>query len=195
MNYAVAVDASPPAAPLEVAVLALLEAGPLHPYGLQQLIRRLGKDTVLSVAQRGGLYKAVRRLHAAGLVEIRRTERGGRFPERTLYALTDAGRSAGRDRLTDLLATPQAEFPAFPAALSLALLLGPAQVLAALERRADALRGVLTADRATGIAQLPRVAAIEAEYRRTVLAAELGWIDGIVADLRSGSLSWGRAAS
>jgi DNA-binding PadR family transcriptional regulator len=190
------VDASAPAAaPLEVAVLALLEAGPLHPYGLQQLVRRLGKDTVLSVAQRGGLYKAVRRLHAAGLVEIRQTERGGRFPERTLYALTDAGRSAGRDRLTDLLATPRAEFPAFPAALSLALLLGPAQVLAALERRAVALRGLLADAHATGIAPLPRVAAIEAEYRRTVLAAELGWVEGVVADLRSGALTWGREAS
>ncbi len=183
-------DASAPSAPLDVAVLALLEAGPLHPYGLQQLIRRWGKDAVLNVAQRGGLYKAVRRLDAAGLVEVRQTERGGRFPERTVYALTDAGRSAGRERLTELLATPQAEFPAFPAALSLAMLLGPGRLRAALERRAGALRHQVAAVPATGAAPLPRVAVIEAEYRRAVLAAELGWVDAVVADLRSGALTW-----
>jgi DNA-binding PadR family transcriptional regulator len=185
-------DAPALASPIDVAVLAMLEAGPLHPYGLQRRIRRWGKDAALNVAQRGNLYKAVRRLHAAGLVEIRDTERGGRFPERTPYALTDAGRRAGREWLTGLLATPQAEYPSFPAALSLAMLLGPGQVLAALERRAEAVRERLAAAPPGEIAELPRVARIEREYQRAVLLAELSWVEGVVGELRSGTLSWSR---
>lgn len=182
----------PPAAasPLDVAVLAMLEAGPLHPYGLQQRIRDLRKDAALNVAQRGGVYKAVKRLHAAGLIEVRRTERGGRFPERTLYALTDTGRRAGPAWLAELLATPRAEFPAFPAALSLAMLLGPGQVLAALERRADALRERLAAPAPEPDPDAPRVALIEREYQRAMLAAEVAWVDATLAELRSGALGW-----
>lgn len=31
------------------------------------------------------------------------------------------------------------------------------------------------------------------DYRRTMLAAELGWLEGIVGDLRSGALTWSAA--
>jgi DNA-binding PadR family transcriptional regulator len=176
--------------PLEVAVLAMLETGPLHPYGLQQLIRRSGKDAVLNAAQRSNLYKAVKRLHAADLVEIRHTERGGAFPERTLYALTDAGRAAGKAALTALLATPQAELPAFAGALSLAMLLGPGQLLAALERRAAALRERLDSGPAEPASDLPRVALIEREYQLAMVRAELAWVDSVVGELRTGALAW-----
>lgn len=183
--------AAAPGSPLDVAVLAMLEAGPLHVYGLQQRIQRLGKDAALNVAQRGGLYKAVKRLHAAGLLEVRGTERGGRFPERTLYGLTDAGRRAGREWLTGLLATPRPEFPAFPAALAVTMLLGPAQVLAALERRAGDLRERLAASPPAPGDGASRVAALEREYQRAMLAAEAAWVEAAVADLRSGAFTWG----
>jgi DNA-binding PadR family transcriptional regulator len=179
-----------PTSPLDVAVLAMLETGPLHPYGLQQLIRGWGKEAALRVAQRGNLYKAVNRLHAAGLVEIRQAERSGRFPERTLYALTDAGRRAGREWLTELLAVPQPEQPSFLAALALAMLLGPGQLLAALERRSVALRDGAAALEADADAGVPRVALIEHEYQLAMLRAERRWVDGIVAELRAGELAW-----
>lgn len=182
-------DPSGPSSPLDVAVLAMLEGGPAHPYGLQQRIRQWGKDGVLNAAQRSNVYKAVKRLHAAGLVAIGATERGGRFPERTVYALTDAGRRAGREWLTELLATPRGDLAAFPAALALAMVLGPGQVLAALERRGAALRDRAAAAPA-GEAGLPRITRIEREYQLAVLRAELAFVDGVVADLRSGTLAW-----
>ena len=40
----------------------------------------------------GGLYGAIKRLAAEGLVEVVRVEREGNFPERQVYAITDAGR-------------------------------------------------------------------------------------------------------
>jgi DNA-binding PadR family transcriptional regulator len=183
-----------PASPLAVAVLSLLEVGPLHPYGLQRLIRVWGKDAVVNVGQRATLYKTIARLERAGLVAVRQTERDQSFPERTVYELTDAGRRQGREWLEDMLASPRNEFPRFPAALSFVMLLGPRDLLALLERRADALRErVAELDREPGeYAGLPRVTLIESEYQRAVVGAELAWVDAVAADLRSGTLSWSK---
>ncbi len=181
-----------PASPLALAVLGLLEVGPLHPYGLQRLIRLWGKDAVVNVGQRAGLYKTIARLERAGLVAVRHTERDQSFPERTVYELTDEGRRQGRVWLEDMLASPRNEFPRFPAALSFAMLLGPRDLLALLERRAAALHErVAGLERElAGYAHLPRVTLIESEYQRAVVAAELDWVEAVAADLRSGALTW-----
>ena len=78
--------------PLAVAVLSLLHAGPMHPYAMQRLIKLWGKDRVVNVGQRANLYKTIRRLEEAGLVTVLHTERDQRYPERTVYQLTDEGR-------------------------------------------------------------------------------------------------------
>jgi DNA-binding PadR family transcriptional regulator len=184
-------DRTPPS-PLALAVLSLLEVGPLHPYGLQRLIRLWGKDAVVNVRQRASLYKTIARLERAGLVAVRHTERDQSFPERTIYELTDAGRRQGREWLEDMLASPRNEFPRFPAALSFAMLLGPRDLLGLLERRSAALRErVAELDRELGeYAHLPRVTLIESEYQRAVTAAEREWVDAVAADLRSGELTW-----
>jgi DNA-binding PadR family transcriptional regulator len=181
-----------PASPLALAVLSLLEVGPLHPYGLQRLIRLWGKDTVVNVGQRASLYKTIQRLERAGLISVAHTERDQRFPERTVYELTDDGRRQGREWLEDMLASPRNEFPRFPAALSFAMLLGPGDLLALLEQRAAALRErVAELDRELAeYGHLPRVTLIESEYQRAVIAAELAWVDVVAADLRSGELTW-----
>ena len=31
---------------------------------------------------------------------------------------------------------------------------------------------------------------LETEYQRAVAAAELGWLDAVIADLRAGTLTW-----
>jgi DNA-binding PadR family transcriptional regulator len=181
--------------PVALAVLCLLEVGPLHPYGLQRLIKLWGKDQVINVGQRATLYKTIQRLQKAGLIAVRHTERDHRFPERTVYELTDAGRSQAREWLEAMLSVPRNEFPEFPAALSFAMLLGPAELLALLERRAASLREELARlDRELGgeYDHLPRVTLLESEYQRAVAAAELGWVDTVSADLRSGSLTWSR---
>ena len=181
--------------PVALAVLCLLEVGPLHPYGLQRLIKLWGKDQVINVSQRATLYKTIQRLQKAGLIAVRHTERDHRFPERTVYELTDAGRSQAREWLEAMLSIPRNEFPEFPAALSFAMLLGPAELLALLERRAASLREELARlDRELGgeYDHLPRVTLLESEYQRAVAAAELGWVDAVGAALRSGSLTWSR---
>jgi DNA-binding PadR family transcriptional regulator len=181
--------------PLGVAVLSMLLPGPLHPYGIQRLIKHWGKDEVVNVEQRANLYKTIKRLHEAGLIAVRQTERDQQYPERTVYELTEDGRRELPGWLADMLATVRNEFPQFPAALSLVMCLPPDQVEDALERRAAVLReslGRLEQGLASYGGTLPRVTLLDDEYRRALTAAELAWIDGVLDDLRTGALTWSK---
>ena len=180
--------------PLALAVLSLLHAAPLHPYAMQRLLKEWGKDGVVNVGQRANLYKTIRRLLEAGVIAVRQTERDQQYPERTVYELTEAGSQATVDWLTEMLTLPRNEFPQFPAALSFMMLLPPAEATAVLAQRADALRGQVAALDATlqSIAGLPRAVGMDDEYQRAMMAAELTWVEGIVADLKSGALTWSK---
>jgi DNA-binding PadR family transcriptional regulator len=178
--------------PLALAVLSLLHGAPLHPYGMQRLLKLWGKDHVINVGQRANLYKTIKRLDQAGLIAVRQTERDQQYPERTVYELTEAGRRAAAEWLTEMLAKPRNEYPQFPAALSFIMLLSPAEAAVVLEQRASALRAELAGIEAdlADTAALPRIVLLDDEYRRGMVTAELAWIDGVLADLRGGALSW-----
>jgi DNA-binding PadR family transcriptional regulator len=180
--------------PLALTVLSLLHFRPLHPYGIQRLLKQWGKDQVVNVGQRAGLYRTIDRLLAAGLVAVRETGRDQQYPERTVYELTDAGRETFHAWLTEMLATPKAEFPEFPAALSTVMLLAPQEAERVLARRVQAVAATLTALDAdlAGSAEygLPRVTLLETEYLRAVTAAERDWLEAVLDDLRSGRLAW-----
>src|SRR5215468_6772904 len=122
--------------PLTLTVLGMLGGGPLHPYAIQSRMKAWGKDKVVNVGQRANLYKTIERLHQAGLIAVRQTERDQRFPERTVYELTEAGLRVGREWLIEMLETPRNEFPRFPAALSFMMTLPPKAAEEVLERRA-----------------------------------------------------------
>jgi DNA-binding PadR family transcriptional regulator len=179
--------------PLAMAVLSLLHAAPLHPYAMQRLIKEWGKDRVINVGQRANLYKTIRRLQDAGLVEVRQTERDQNYPERTVYELTEAGREAAPEWIAEMVAAPRHEFPQFPAALSFVMLLGPEHARQVLERRATVLAARLAeidADLAQYAGTLPRVTLMDDEYERAIVAAELSWLRGVIEDLRTGALTW-----
>ncbi|KUM99574.1 PadR family transcriptional regulator [Streptomyces yokosukanensis] len=180
--------------PLGLTVLSLLHLRPLHPYGIQRLIKQWGKDQVVNVSQRASLYRTIDRLLAAGLIAVRETSRDQQYPERTVYEVTGAGRAATREWLREMLVAPRAEYPEFPAALSFTMMLLPQEVEADLSARATQVRARLgeLESAAEGARQLalPRVTMLEDEYRRAVLIAELNWLDAVTSDLRSGALTW-----
>ncbi|GII57939.1 PadR family transcriptional regulator [Planotetraspora thailandica] len=187
----------PTGSPLALTVLALLQYKPLHPYGVQRLIKQWGKDKVVNVGQRTSLYRTIDRLTAAGLIKVREMERDQAYPERTVYEITDSGRAVAREWLLDMLAMPKREFPEFPAALSHLLMLTPLEIRDALERRArtldEALATLDTEMSAETGHGLPRIAMLEAEYLRTVTAAELQWLRAVIDDLGGGNLNWSAA--
>ncbi|MDH6119556.1 DNA-binding PadR family transcriptional regulator [Kitasatospora sp. GAS204A] len=180
--------------PLALTVLALLHYKPLHPYGLQRLVKAWGKDQVVNVGQRASLYRTIDRLQEAGLVAVRETERDQAYPERTVYEVTDAGRVVAREWLIEMLAVPKQEFPQFPAALSNLVMLDPQEIPEVLERRLRATEEQLAGLAATlaggGQDGLPRAVLLETEYLHAVTRAEVEWLRAVIDDLRSGRLTW-----
>ncbi|MGW6144911.1 PadR family transcriptional regulator [Streptomyces sp. NPDC055144] len=184
---------APRSSPLALTVLALLHYKPLHPYGIQRLVKDWGKEQVVNVRQRASLYRTIERLNGDGLIAVRETGRDQQYPERTVYEVTDTGREIAHAWLEEMLSTPKQEFPEFPAALSNLLLLTPEEMADVLERRADALAEKLDGLEAAMAAEtdqgLPRITRLETEYLQAVTAAELEWVRAVVEDLRAGSLS------
>ena len=187
---------APRSSPLALTVLALLHYQPLHPYGIQRLVKDWGKERVVNVRQRAGLYRTIERLNGDGLIAVRETGRDQQYPERTVYEVTDAGRETARAWLETMLAAPKEEFPEFPAALSNLLLLTSDEMADVLERRVDALTEQLDALETALAAEveqgLPRITRLETEYLRAMTAAELEWVRTVVEDLRAGTLSWSK---
>jgi DNA-binding PadR family transcriptional regulator len=72
---------------------ALEERGPMHGHQLRLLAEEehVGLWTDITV---GGLYGAIKRLAAEDLIEEIRVERTGAYPQRQVWAVTDAGREA-----------------------------------------------------------------------------------------------------
>jgi DNA-binding PadR family transcriptional regulator len=176
----------------ELAVLAMLREHPLHPYEIQRLLKERKKDDVL-VLKRGSLYHAIRRLAAAGLIVEGETSRAGLRPERTTYALTAAGEAALGASLRELVAAPRAEPSSFMGAMSFLIHLDPATAAAALEERLAALEREIAEfdERIDAVGQrIGRIHVIESEYARAMRAAEAKWARALLADLRSGALTW-----
>lgn len=165
----------------------------MHPYRVQQVIRERGKDQVVNVRDRASIYQTIERLHRDGLIAVAATARDERWPERTVYELTDAGRETVREWEREMLATPAQEFPLFPAALAFLPLLTPEDALRQLDRRAMLLQGDLARLEAVDASiahTLPRLFLIEDEYRRAMLRTEMEWVRALADDLRAGRLSW-----
>ncbi|TDW23966.1 PadR family transcriptional regulator [Kribbella kalugense] len=181
--------------PLALAILGLLENGPMHPYGIQRLIKQWGKDQVVNVGQRTSLYRMIVRLEEAGLLTAGATERDERYPERTVYHLTDDGRTISREWLAEILTTPRNEFPEFPAALSFVMLLTPETAGELLtQRREQLMKRIselqLELKLEVDGQPIPRFALLETEYQIAVVVAEAKWIDGVLHDLSKGTLTW-----
>ena len=175
-------------------VLVLLAEAPMHPYEMQRLMQWRGKDDVVRV-QRGSLYPAVERLMRAGLIEPLETERAGRRPERTVYQLTEEGRDTASSWLATMLRTVKNEFPDFPAALSFIPVMSVDDARDSLLARLLVLGKEIAAMRALARDlrekyELPRLFAIEDEYKLAMLEAEHAWVSGILDDLAGGELYW-----
>jgi DNA-binding PadR family transcriptional regulator len=180
--------------PLAMVVLSLLEEAPMHPYRMQRLIQAREKDQVVNVAQRNSIYQAIERLLRAGLVQGSGTTREGGRPERTVYAITDAGRATLRTWLRAMLSERAREFPDFPAALAFLPVLAPEDAHLQLTTRLTALDAHLRQVEA-GLAHahqmgVPRLFLVESEYTLVTTRAERDFVHGLIDDLAAGRLTW-----
>jgi DNA-binding PadR family transcriptional regulator len=175
---------------LALALLAGLREKPMHPYEMATLLRERGKDASIKI-QWGSLYTVVQNLEKHGFVEAVDTSRQGKRPERTVYAITAAGRAELDDWMRELLAQPRQEFTAFEAALSNAGVLAPDTVIDLLRQRIAALDAVV-AEGWEGLEKametIPRLFLVEAEYKLAMAEAEANWTRALLTELVDGTM-------
>jgi DNA-binding PadR family transcriptional regulator len=184
--------------PLALAVMTLLCERPMHPYEMAFVLRSRGKHESVRLNY-GSLYTVVEALERQGFIVAQETVREGRRPEKTVYAITDAGRAEAFRWLRTLLRKPVKEYPQFEAGLSFIPLLGPNEAVAALEERSrllaekiEALRfalETLVRGQDSGLnPPLPRIVLAEGEYELTMLEAEAAWVARFVAEIKDGTI-------
>ena len=175
-----------------LAVLALLREAPMHPYQMQKLLRERHKDELL-VLKRGSLYHAIHRLERAALIEVVRTGRHGKRPERTTYRITVPGRKELVRWLEQMIGVPRRESSDFMAALSFLPLLPVEEAARRLEERSRTLEAEIaeiTAGMKAASTSVGRIHLIESEYLRAMREAECEWVRGLESEMRSQKLLW-----
>ncbi len=180
---------------LALAVLSYLTRQPMHPYEMGRTLRDHGDARSIKF-NHGSLYMVVQQLDKAGFIVAQETTREGQRPERTVYALTDAGRNEVLDWLRELVEEPQHEYPQFVAALSLIGALPPSEVVELLSRRLRRLaeqraeiRDSIDSVLAGGVHPLFLV---EEEYRLALLDAESSFVERFIARIIHPETGWGR---
>ncbi len=179
---------------LALAVLSYLTQRPMHPYELGRTLRDHGDARSIKF-NHGSLYMVVGQLVKAGFIVAQETSREGQRPERTVYALTDAGRRELREWLRELVAEPQHEYPQFVAALSLIAALPPDDVVELLGRRLVRLseqraeiRALIDDTVAGGVHPLFLV---EEDYRLALLDAEASFVERFIDQITDPQTGWG----
>jgi DNA-binding PadR family transcriptional regulator len=174
--------------PLALAVLSLLAEKPMHPYEMSSTLRERVKEQSIKLNY-GSLYSVVETLVRHGLIEVQETVREGRRPERTVYSITDAGRTEMVDWLSELLAMPVKEYLRFEAALSLIAVLSPDEVVRLLEIRLNRLDGELAAGdgffAAAAEQKMPYLWIVEADYMHVMMRAERDFVAGLLGKIKT----------
>lgn len=180
-------------APLAVMVLGLLAERPMHPYEMVQTVVERQEDR-LARFRPGTLYHAVDRLAVDELIEVCEVRREGNRPERTVYAITDAGRDALVRSLERLIERHPVEYPELYLALAEAHSLPRSRVIELLSSRVAAmtadLDSIVAARDTTRELGRPEMFYLDAGCRIATLRAQIGWLDELLAALRSGTLEW-----
>ncbi|MHB8644690.1 MAG: PadR family transcriptional regulator [Thermomicrobiales bacterium] len=179
---------------LALAVLSLLAERPTHPYEMDFLMRSRGLAASIKL-NRGSLYTVVEMLQREGLIVPQETQREGRRPERTVYALTEAGATKFAAWHRELLRKPAKEYTQFAAGLALIAHIAPDEVIALLEERVGLLEDAAEEMRfhLTSIRErlgVPRLFLIEEEYAQMLREAELAWVRAMIREIREGTLVW-----
>jgi DNA-binding PadR family transcriptional regulator len=180
---------------LGLAVLSYLTRAPMHPYELSRTLRE--NDDARSIKfNHGSLYMVVQQLAKAGFVVEQETTRDGLRPERTIYAITDAGRQELREWMRQLVEEPHYEYSHFIAALSLIAALPPDEVVDLLEKRlqrlAEQRAEIRTLIDDALAADLHPLFLVEEEYRLALGDAEISFVQGFIERITHPDTGWGR---
>ncbi|WP_413354794.1 PadR family transcriptional regulator [Microbacterium sp. 1P06AB] len=179
--------------PTAIMLLALLREDDMHTYEMVRLLRERRADRMIALTH-GTIYHTVARLERQGHIVEVGSDRAGNRPERTTYALTDAGATALLIWIRrELVSIDDPE--RFRIALTEAHNLDRAEVITLLTQRRELLAASLDAHRSareTAIAHgsHPQFL-IEVHRQAALLAADIAWLDDAVEFIRRPDTVWG----
>jgi DNA-binding PadR family transcriptional regulator len=166
-----------------ILVLGLLAVrGPMHGHQLRRVAEMMNVEAWGDVKV-GALYGAIHRLEAEDLIQAIRSEQEGRFPARTVYAITDEG----REELAILRsrALQEARLAPDPFDIALTFVDAPlAEVEPLLAQRRASLAGQLfelvsERERLEALGQLTRLSYLVFRHGEARLRSELAYLDEI----------------
>jgi DNA-binding PadR family transcriptional regulator len=134
----------------------------------------------------GSLYGALRRMADDGVLEVVRTEQEGNLPARTVYGITDKGRT----ELVSLIRSVLDDTKLRPDPIQLVLLhggeIGSDELCTAIQRRRGSYAAQLDFWRNLRVEAEPYLTRLEAvafDYTLMRLETELSWHDHLLAEL------------
>lgn len=177
---------------LALAVLSLLNERPMHPYEVSSVMKLRELSAVIKLNY-SSLYSVMETLHREGLIEPVATQREGRYPERTVYATTEAGRAELQDWLRSLLRQPATEYTQFAAGLAFLGNLPPAEVVALLTEHLQHLQEQMgsihsTIEKALKVG-VDRLFLVEDRYTLSLLEARFAFIQQFLEEVNDGTLT------
>ncbi|NAS24062.1 PadR family transcriptional regulator [Herbidospora sp. NEAU-GS84] len=170
-----------------VLILGTLLDGPLHGYEVRRRLELWGAAYWANVAY-GSIYHGLAKMAGEGLLAVVEQGKGGK----TVYEITDEGREEFRRELLAYWWEVKPIVDPFQVALTFMNRLSSAELVTAMESRAEQLRAsVSMTERAIGLKQdfgAPRHVDECFRLNAAQLRAQLDWIEGAVGRVRSGEL-------
>jgi DNA-binding PadR family transcriptional regulator len=186
---------------LALAVLSLLTERPMHPYEMSAVMRQRGLSAIIKLNQ-SSLYSVIEVLHREGWIVPVETQREGRYPERTIYKATEAGRAELIDWLRALIRQPATEYTQFTAGLAFLGHLPPTEVATLLEEHTRHLQEQIssigsTIEKARQLG-VDRLFLVEDAYTLALQTAKLTFVwqliqeinDGTLTEMKDGKRAW-----
>jgi DNA-binding PadR family transcriptional regulator len=177
---------------LGLAVLSLLTERPMHPYEMSAVMRQRDLSSAIKLNQ-SSLYSVIEALQREGWIVPVETQREGRYPERTIYTTTEAGRAEFADWLRSLIQRAPTEYTQFAAGLTFLGHLSPAEVATLLQEHAHSLQEQISSVRSliekTRQLGVDRLFLVEDAYTLTLLEAKLAFVQQLIQEINDGTLT------
>ncbi len=173
-------------------VLGLLQERPFHGYDLKRVMKERYMDEWANVAF-GSIYFALGQMTAEGWIAAQPTERAGNRPSRTVYCITESGRREFLRLLRECWQDNRLTQHSIRVCLFFMKHLPRDETIGYVRRRIQAVAQGLEHLEMV-LHSLPPQAPWEgrciADRDSRLLAAELEWTRGLLADIESGHMEW-----
>lgn len=170
----------------ELAILSLTAEAPRHGYEIEKIIEARGMREWTEIGF-SSIYYLLKKLEQAGLVKSERVATKGRGGSRTIYQITDNGRTALHTATLEAISQPKNSYPSILLGIANLPILSAEETVTALRSYHDGLTERAAHIRAQLEAQRPLPNHIELlfSYSLMTITAEKNWIENLIQTMEA----------